>query len=400
MIRGTHFIIVVAVLVLTSAPTSAQSMFNRHIGPVAVVPAPGGPAGTYDVSVGWTVSLDEIFGSPLHLSADVTLTTSAGESASVFQEAVMDSGAGFCFPGPPCLGACGSLDTGGPPSTGLLCRPEGECTDDPCDCVCQGWIVTTIPGVALKPGDEITVILIPAAGAQIDPDLSDDQTTVTFTGEPMFWDRRVVSAEIVPVNAEGLFQVWVVWEAAVAGLTAPVNLNSAIYVTTRKSGATGANSPCFGPPFEVDAALSCDVECPGESCLSALCGEFDVDFSCATYELPTTSACACVSTLGILAVVGAFHGLDADEFVAVEIRHVEGAIPGIPSLIDNDFIIPVPPMAQSLDGIPGIGPSDLAIFLAQWGACPDCKVDPCAADFDSDCDVDAQDLGALLWNWG
>ena len=399
MNRATRSIITVAVPALISAPTSAQSIFNRHIGPVAVVPVPDGPQGTYDVSVGWTVSLDEIFGSPLHLSADVTLTTSAGESASVFQEAVMDSGAGFCFPGPPCLGACGSLDTGGPPSTGLLCRPEGECTEDPCDCVCQGWIVTTIPGVPLKPGDEITVTLIPAAGAQIDPDQSDDQTTVTFTGEPMFWDRRVVSAEIVPVNAEGQFQVWVVWEAAVSGLTAPANLNSSISVTS-KVGSTGANSPCLGSPFMVDAAASCNAQCPGERCASASCGEVGVDFSCATYELPTTSACACVTTPSLLAVVVGFHGLQADDVVAVEVRHVEGAIPGIPSLTHNDFIIAVGPTAQSLDGIPGIGASDLAILLSQWGPCPDCLIDPCAADFDSDCEVEVQDLAAILWNWG
>ncbi|MCH8881350.1 MAG: hypothetical protein IID34_15900, partial [Planctomycetes bacterium] len=52
-----------------------------------------------------------------------------------------------------------------------------------------------------------------------------------------------------------------------------------------------------------------------------------------------------------------------------------------------------------------VGPFDLAVLLASWGACPDSCIEgvpacACPADFDRNCAVNPFDLAFLLGNWG
>lgn len=51
-----------------------------------------------------------------------------------------------------------------------------------------------------------------------------------------------------------------------------------------------------------------------------------------------------------------------------------------------------------LDGDHNVNGADLALLLAQWGACNDCTV--CQADLDRDCVVNGADLAQLLAGWG
>ena len=54
-----------------------------------------------------------------------------------------------------------------------------------------------------------------------------------------------------------------------------------------------------------------------------------------------------------------------------------------------------PPGGPDLDGDGTVGPADLAILLAAWGACGDCE-----ADLDGDGIVGPSDLAILLAAWG
>jgi hypothetical protein len=65
--------------------------------------------------------------------------------------------------------------------------------------------------------------------------------------------------------------------------------------------------------------------------------------------------------------------------------------------MDNITIVRTAPNPADLDGNGSVGPSDLAILLGAWGACP--PKGSCVADLDADGQVGPADLSALLAAW-
>jgi hypothetical protein len=140
--------------------------WNRAVEAVAFEAS---PAGGYDIrvggSVGWEakpgfLNLDFL----LELRVNGTMRAMQGVPAEV--DGIYDQ---TCFQNG-CGASCGSVN-----GVGRYCDPYLWW-----DCGCVGGWISLFPGVALSPGDEITVILYPAPGAlpELPPTAGDDVLTV------------------------------------------------------------------------------------------------------------------------------------------------------------------------------------------------------------------------------
>jgi hypothetical protein len=62
------------------------------------------------------------------------------------------------------------------------------------------------------------------------------------------------------------------------------------------------------------------------------------------------------------------------------------------------LLVPLGPCPWDVDGINGVGSSDLTQLYLNWGACPEGAI--CWADVNGNCAVDSQDLSDVFVHWG
>ena len=133
---------------------------------------------TYSLKVGWTYDVLAPNSAPLNLSTQVVLMAGAHTFSFAGRDTTVlpDSGFGCQGSHGNCGGKCGNSTYDGL-ANDLFCRADAEQ-----DCNCgELWLTAgTAPGVELQPGDEITVILYPAPGAQPEYDTSNDVMMFTF----------------------------------------------------------------------------------------------------------------------------------------------------------------------------------------------------------------------------
>ncbi len=195
---------VVAPVIWTSDASGQTPQWNRQVKAIAVVPATGG---SYDLHIVWKASVEEPNSVPLDLSTQIDVFRNTTLITTLEETVGIDPGSGTdCLDGPICDASCGFGTIDGVPAT-LICQRDG-----PNECCCSFLPrASSVPSVVLLPHDEIMVILRPAPGALPDPDQSDDQLRVVLGEEPISWDRRLQSIEVVPspIGPPGTFDVTV-----------------------------------------------------------------------------------------------------------------------------------------------------------------------------------------------
>jgi len=225
-------------------PADAQTMWNRELQTIAVLPNSGG---THSVFAVWTVDVEPT-SIPLNLSTIVELQI-GGTTVAVQTFIVgIDAGSGqACGSGPPCFGSCGSGTLNGG-AWSLLCYKDGECTPSFCDCDCGQWITADLGPQPIAPGDEIAVLLRPGPGALPDSDTSDDSARTMFHGQPVGWDRAIESAFLVETSP-GMFDIHAAGSVAWETFTRYLNLDFIVQVDVNGTTVASTRVPASAIPF-------------------------------------------------------------------------------------------------------------------------------------------------------
>jgi len=227
---------------------------------------------------------------------------------------------------------------------GLNCGSEPcFCTPPPVVCECGPIIISAVATTSLQPGDEIMVLLRPAPGALPDSDESDDLHILTFDGDPVFWNRRITSVEIVPSPPAGtapdsFFDI-VVEMTAEGHYSGGLNLSASLEL--RINDVEHSTLPLL---LDDSVWSYCNPECtdtcviagsvPAGSCVS---GPFD---------------CICQTTPSSL--VFPTIPLEPDDELTVILRPAPGALPELPGFPDDEETRPVwtAATATSWSGLP------------------------------------------------
>ena len=361
--------------------------WNRKV--VAIAAEPTGSAGLFDVTVAWKVQANKVL-AQLDLSTNVQLFVNTTPVGEVPNDITIDNGQG-CLPGGASCGSlCGDGTINGA-NASLTCFEDGECSGATCDCECGVFLSATFPGIGLSAGDAVVVILVAASGALPDIDTSDDTRTLAFDGDPVFWNRRIVAVDLVPVAGGGLgdHQVNVTWNFGASGVGHQIRLSTLVDVLVNGVVVVGGFQACGD---QITMPPSSCFACDGTSCGIATCGGGSVPTSCRQIEdVYDLIACGCGADDQSDTIPQIISLTPGDE-VIVLLRPAPGALPELPGLTEDDELAACP---WDLDGDGLVGIVDFLDLLAQWGTDPGGP-----PDFDNDGNVGITDFLALLANWG
>ncbi len=356
-----------------AASAQAQNTVDRRADQIAVVQKPGDPAGTYRVSVAWgidvTTSTTLPVGSVLSVSRNGT---------SIWTSTLP----GQAFVG----GTCPSCQ----PGTLCICVSGGDCTCAPCTsggtgpCTASHGATLELPGaIPLAPGDTLTFTVTPVPGSTPDQLSTNNVKTLVFDGSQTFWNRRVISATLVPSPCPAGPNLYdLVYELAYdfSGLQGAIDLGTRVELslggTVMFVGDACADSPWILSNVDTCEGFGCDNFCGYNSCAGT-----GILVDCTQFELPTgLTTCACSSgavcyTVPGLTIPPSMDGID----MLVRVTQVApgGATYGlkeIPLLTGDDtfsstFKAAAPPCNADLTGDGKVDAADLAILLGAWGPC-------------------------------
>jgi len=343
----------------TAAPALAQAgpAADRSIAAVLVDPGPPGAS-----QVDYFIKFDGVDGAtaPMDLSAQILLfvngTPVSSRTIGLTQQPTGGCSGLGCEPGEPCL-----------------------CTDPPvvCECGPSTIIVESFPE-PVQPGDEITVLLMPAPGAVPDPDSTNNSYSTTVATD-RFWNRRITGATAVPASAGGdsFFDIFteISLEARYDG-----ELDLSTIVQVLVNGVVVAESAAL------DLVIGFSpCEC-GDDCAPQWQG--------ACVAGGTSGDCAC--GINISVVVPRVH-VDPDDELIVALVPTPDALPELPPFEEDDeHGAELPRVCEAdLDGNLIVDFNDLLLMLTSWGPCAGCT-----ADLDGDDMVGFNDLLMLLASWG
>ena len=155
--------------------------WNRGI--VDVWTEPGPTAGLHSIFAKVAFESDEIIRVGRDLSVHVLFLINGETVMDIPRTLVVVAGSGTACLDPPCDDAvCGSVSTALAVAD-IYCRETSICEAQPMSCECRCGDVLTLTGPQdqdLDPGDELTVVLRPAAGSQAEVYTPDDSRTVPF----------------------------------------------------------------------------------------------------------------------------------------------------------------------------------------------------------------------------
>lgn len=310
-----------------SIASAASDPWNRRVEGIAVAPSLSGKS---EVRVVWSALLGKQTSFALDLSTDVLVRV--GNQEYVQQvKVVADAGAGFCADGN-CGGSCGSGAVNGM-AAALLCLADGG------GCACKFPPITTEVPIELKPGDVITVLLLPSAGALPETQLGDDLDAVVFDGDAIFWDRKIVGVTLEPVvGVEGVFDVAVDYETAVRGgvpMAPDLSLQFELSVNGVK---TLYELPC-GPWLLDPSSELCHPQlCDNQICATISCNGSKKKLRCKTYENDWgLFGCACVSDVESFRIANV--KLAPSDKLSVALIAAPGALPELKGIAADTFNI-------------------------------------------------------------
>jgi hypothetical protein len=361
MFRCTVPVAAVAALLVAASSVSAQPTptWNRKVEGIAVSPVP--VAGSFFSITGYaSIDADNV-DTQIDLSTEIEILIN-GTTAYIEQKNLVAN--------PGTHADCSGLDCGAEPCF---------CTEPPVVCECGPIIISVETTTALQPEDEIMVLLRPAPGALPDDDESDDLDILMFAGDPIFWNRTILSIDLMQAKQQGFVDAFV-----------------AIALTTNYSG--GLNLTAIGellvngvPMMEsatgpTDLVWSfCDPGC-GASCAT----DGGVPAGICQSDVQGPLDCACQSTLPTL--VFPSIPVEPDDELTILLRPAPGALPELPGFPDDEETRPVCPWDCG-DGDFIVGITDFLAMLATWGEVG------AACDFDGD-GVGITDFLKLLGQWG
>lgn len=182
-------LLMTSVVTLLSAETllASPASWNRFVSDLAIVESSA--AGKFDLHVAWGLTVDSIV-STTNLGTVIRVDVNGTTRGVVTRPVVVFSNSGICGGGGG--GGCGT-SCGNSTIDGLA--NDLFCDASECDCGPLGLTADFI-GIDLKPGDEISVFLQPAPGAQPETGNGDDMLARTFNGDPSFWDRLLKRVEL------------------------------------------------------------------------------------------------------------------------------------------------------------------------------------------------------------
>lgn len=357
----------------------SSAPWNRRIDAVAVIPAAGGKQ---DVHVVWSLDV-ALHSTPLDLSMSILLFKNGGEVPfAVKSLAINIPPGGFCG-ATGCGGGCGTGFIDGINSAAFLCIDA----DGDGDCGCSmPPIAAEFPGQEIEPGDVLTVLLVPNAGALGEPDDADDAQTFAFSG-PRYWDRDIDSAVLVPVP--GAPRGWAVQLSGSGGWKAiEHDLDLGMQATIRKP-----SGEVLGIVSIQGSATSSDpLACGGVGC-GGLCGNWN-GFQVDCTQQNWITGCLCGG--GWLALwFDPESPLEPGDQILVSLTPGLGSLPVLSGTGGDDTktftLALVCPADLTGDGL--VNGADLAIVLGNWGGAG-------LGDLNGDGEVNAADLAVLLGAWG
>lgn len=359
-LEGPALRVAAATLVLVSvwaASAAAQGpRWDRRVKALEVIPvkkdfAAAGNPDSVDISVHWTILLDQQTVATLDLSTDIEVQVNGLPIGINSTSCSVPPGAGFCTDGSTCGGSCGTGDVDGN-LTPLLCL-----TDGPGDCKCAlGDIIWRLPRYpAPQPGDQITASVAPAPGAEPETEPLGDFVSVTIDsgGGPVYWNRSIDSVVPVSVGPDqyeitvgglvsqhglGPFGNW--WDGLV-----PLSFDVEILV----NGAQVASSPVSFDPLPIASSY-----CP---CFDA-CGAYLFDTLYCVYD-HTLENCFCSwayqQTFPVVLIL-------PGEQVDVRLTPAPGALTENPYFADDEFAFSCCPFGTDaqVQPAPGGGSVQLA----------------------------------------
>jgi hypothetical protein len=363
MFRCTIHAGAVTALLVTASTVIAQPTptWNRKIEGVSVLPAP--VAGSF-FDITWFTSIDA---GDLTAASDLSTELELRINGTTVHLEVQTLTAN---PSP--HAGCAGLNCGTEPCF---------CTPPPVVCDCGPVIISASATTSLQPEDQIMVLLRPAAGALPDSDESDDLHILPFDGEPVFWNRRITSVEIVPSPPAGgggdqFFEVWV--ETSVDGhYTGGLDLSGSLELLV--NDVSHATLPLL---LDDSVWSYCNPECT-DTCV--LAGTVPAG-TCES--VPNDCICQMTPSSLVFPTVP----LEPDDVITVILRPAPGALPELPGFPDDEEDRPVCPWDCG-DGDFIVGILDFLAMLAQWGEVGA----PC--DFDGG-GVGVTDFLKLLGQWG
>jgi len=367
----------------------AQSAFDRSIETVAVLPDTSAPArmSSHRVIVPIRITKHAATSVPLNVSTEVEVHVNGTPVASQVLDLTLNPGdLGGCTDGTGCGGSCGSYTEAGL-NAALLCLAE-SCGDSGCDCSCRTPpIVADFPGIPLQEGDTLLILIKPATqdGGEPEADTSNDTRSLTFDGDPIFWERRISD---VTLKRGATGETILEFDVSVFGDTAEQDGHLAWSVLILLNGV------------EVNSNVACDglfIAAPGgcatcsDLCNVADCNGSPVTLTCTFRSIFDTLDCYCDVTTPQAFVIP--EALTPDDEVRIVLKPAPGALPELPGFEDDEETVRPNPCIGDFDGNGQVDAGDLSVLLAQWGEVGG------VADFDGG-GVGASDLSILLANWG
>jgi hypothetical protein len=280
----------------------------------------------FDIWVDWTVHLSDPQSVPLDLTTEVELSINGTVVASGVHVVGGDPGSGFCTDGG---GACGgSWGTGAiaGQSASLLCLEVGPCPVGGCDCHCAFPMITSpFPSQPLEPGDEIMVILRPAPGAMPEPNTADDVLLFDYEGDPVMWNRIIVSADVDEVpGGPGLFEVSAAGVVNYSGLLRFADAAGEIHLSMdallQVNGTVVASTPIPFDPLPWFNTCGCTNVCGMVNGAQLLCQDWGGN-------------CLCEGTWGCTFPP---TPLGVGDEIMVLLRPAPGALPELPGFEEDD----------------------------------------------------------------
>ena len=319
-----------ALLLLPDASAQANpAPWNRHVDTLGIVPVPSKP-GKFRTTALWSVGLGPS-SSLLSLDTIAVLSVGSYSKTLTFTLSTTTPISGSCSS---CAPGCGQGAVNGM-AAALLCLSDG-----PVGCSCQFPPLTADFGeVPLQPGDEISVMLLPAPGALPEFDPSDDLLVKTFQG-PQLWDRQIVAAELKPAvgGPAGTFDLHVDWTVGSSGVLEPMLVSPQFGVFVDGFEKFVYVGPCG--PWLIAPSNGCQP-CTGGTCATITCNGQVVSTSICE-ESPDGVYCGCFPSDLFHAVIPGL-ALVAGQEVMVKMSAQPGALPELPGLDGSDsFVLPDP----------------------------------------------------------
>ncbi|MCG3126460.1 MAG: hypothetical protein CHACPFDD_01296 [Phycisphaerae bacterium] len=312
----------VSTMAAGTAAVASPPSWNRFVSDVAVTESRS--AGKYDLHVAWGLTVDSIL-STTNLGTMIRVDVNGETRGVVTRPVIVFSNAGFCGGGGgPCGTSCGNSTIDG-------LANDLFCDASECDCGPLG-LTADFVGLDLKPGDEISVFLLPAAGAQPETSPGDDVLARTFNGDASFWDRLLKRVELRR-RSNGHYDVIGTYQFASSNHPGPSDIRSQIMLFV--------NGSAFGPAYDACgdwllAPGACGGICDS-NCGTIYCDGSPRVIDCGYVENAAgLQFCACVSDEA--QVVWSDLPLSAGDDVALLMTPAPGALPEISPMRFNDAV--------------------------------------------------------------